>query len=454
MGYWSHDNSADQSAQHTSANRSTANRSTSAQSTARKQHPNSPMMRRQWRDIERAEAHFGMTIPDVSTLRLLEMKEQKYGRKTHEWIAEGMPAEILGKTRDMNAFRERQAERPPEVPKNIERQNRQSVLRSEKAATETEPAGETGVPEPVREVLSSRGQSLDGSIQRAMENRMGDSFGDVRIHTGPAAAEACEAINARAFTVGNHIAFNSDEYEPSSPEGQHVLAHELAHVRQQTEDAVSMLPQEDVELEVDPDPTLEREAEEVAQEAMAEGPISITRLGCEMQIQRMPDVELLANARQEAVDSSESTDQTRVSADPEALAKEVERLKEGQQKMMEALTEAQPGAASGGDWVEAATKGALGSLAGAGAGAAFGAAAGSVIPVVGTATGAAVGAAVSGFASDVTKETVDVLTDNRPEGKGVELERMYEDIREMYKELKNEGVGHGGQPVAGQRGYV
>ncbi|RYJ07752.1 DUF4157 domain-containing protein [Halogeometricum borinquense] len=39
------------------------------------------------------------------------------------------------------------------------------------------------------------------------------------------------------------MAFNHGEYDPSSAEGQHVLAHELAHVRQQTGGAVSMLPQ-------------------------------------------------------------------------------------------------------------------------------------------------------------------------------------------------------------------
>jgi len=116
---------------------------------------------------------------------------------------------------------------------------------------------------------------------------MGDSFGDVRIHTGSPAAEACESINARAFTVGNHIAFNSGEYDPSSPEGQHVLAHELAHVRQQTQGAVSMLPQENMELEVDPDPALEREAEEAAQQVMEDGPVVVNRMGCEMQIQRL-----------------------------------------------------------------------------------------------------------------------------------------------------------------------
>lgn len=115
---------------------------------------------------------------------------------------------------------------------------------------------------------------------------MGESFSDVQIHTGSTAAAACEAINARAFTVGNHIAFNQGEYDPDSPEGQHVLAHELAHVRQQTGGAVSMLPQEDMELEVDPDPALEREAEATAQQVMDDGPVVVNRMGTEMHIQR------------------------------------------------------------------------------------------------------------------------------------------------------------------------
>ena len=207
-----------------------------------------------------------------------------------QWVDEGMTVEDMGNPLTIEAFRQRQAERPPEVPTNIERQNKRSVQRSEKAAADTSPAGETGVPDPVREVISSTGQSLDPSIQRAMEDRMGDAFGDMQIHTGSQAAAACESINARAFTVGNHIAFNSGEYDSSSAEGQHVLAHELAHVRQQTGGAVSMLPQEVVELEIDPDPQLERAAEETAQQVMEGGELGIQRLaGTEVHIQRRVD---------------------------------------------------------------------------------------------------------------------------------------------------------------------
>ena len=239
------------------------------------------------RDIEQAEQHYGMAIPDNRTLQRLQIAEDTYGPQVHDWVDEGMPADILGKTRSMEQFRQRQADRPPEVPTNIERRNRRSVLRSEQAAADTASAGETGVPEPVREVIASTGRSLDASIQRAMENRMGASLGDVRIHTGPQAAAACEAINARAFTVGNHVAFNQGEYDPESPEGQHVLAHELAHVRQQTGGAVSMLPQAAVELEVDPDPALEREAEATAERVMQGGELGIQRLAdTEVHVQR------------------------------------------------------------------------------------------------------------------------------------------------------------------------
>jgi len=139
-------------------------------------------------------------------------------------------------------------------------------------------------------MVSSPGQSLEPSIQRAMEDKMGDSFGDVRVHTGPRAAEACDQINARAFTVGNHVAFNHGEYDPESAEGQHVIAHELAHVRQQTGGAVSMLPAENVELEIDPDPRLEEEAEETAQRVMAGGKLDIQRMhDTEVHVQRKPE---------------------------------------------------------------------------------------------------------------------------------------------------------------------
>ncbi len=64
-----------------------------------------------------------------------------------------------------------------------------------------------------------------------MEERMGDQLGDVRIHTGPQAAKACEDINARAFTVGNYVVFNVSDYSPPLLNRKHVLDYERRSCR-------------------------------------------------------------------------------------------------------------------------------------------------------------------------------------------------------------------------------
>ena len=365
-------------------------------------------------DIDRGEQHFGMTVPDTRTLQRLQLHESTFGAEVHDWIAEGMPTESMGKPREMEAFRQRQADRPPAVPTNIERQNKRSVLRSKKAAAATGAAGETSVPASVRDVISSTGRSLDAPIQRAIEDRMGESLGDVRIHTGSQAVAACESINARAFTVGNHIAFNQGEYDPASPEGQHVLAHELAHVRQQTGGAVSMLPQDEVALEVDPDPQLEREAEETAQRVMQGGELGIQRLAdTELHVQRLPDVEHLQQARERVEEESETMD----------LAAEVGRIK----ARLASVEQAVSGDSFGDRVGKATAKGAAGTVGGL-----LGGAAGTMLlPGLGTVGGAAFGTEITkGVAGDVTKTVTDTAYDK---GSAV-VDQMSQKLKAMVDE--------------------
>ncbi|ELY91132.1 hypothetical protein C483_10621 [Natrialba hulunbeirensis JCM 10989] len=146
------------------------------------------------------------------------------------------------------------------------------------------------VPGTVLDVLGQGGKPLDGPIQRALEDRMDADFSNVRIHTGGRAAEAADAIDAKAFTCGNDIVFNSGEYDTESPEGQHLLAHELAHVKQQNGGAsISMMPKEGADLEIDPDPQLEREADQAAEQALSgEGPLVVNRMGTDVHVQRTP----------------------------------------------------------------------------------------------------------------------------------------------------------------------
>jgi hypothetical protein len=94
------------------------------------------------------------------------------------------------------------------------------------------PAPETAPPI-VHDVLSSAGQPLDAETRAFMEPRFGHDFSQVRVHNDSRAAQSAQAVNALAYTVGNHVAFGAGRYQPSTNHGKQLLAHELAHVVQQ-----------------------------------------------------------------------------------------------------------------------------------------------------------------------------------------------------------------------------
>ncbi len=79
----------------------------------------------------------------------------------------------------------------------------------------------------------SSGTPLPAGVRGSMERRFGANFGSVRVHTGDAAAKQSAALNAHAFTVGPHIYFGRDKFQPQGAGGQELLAHELTHTIQQ-----------------------------------------------------------------------------------------------------------------------------------------------------------------------------------------------------------------------------
>ena len=97
-------------------------------------------------------------------------------------------------------------------------------------------------PRIVDEVLNSSGAPIDRTTLRQMEARFGQQFGDVRIHTDARAADSARAVHALAYTVGRNIVFGAERYTPDSYEGRKLLAHELAHVVQQSEMGVVRTP--------------------------------------------------------------------------------------------------------------------------------------------------------------------------------------------------------------------
>ena len=115
---------------------------------------------------------------------------------------------------------ERAAERAGDA---VARGTHAPVLRRSPNATAAPGSGSLGL---------GPGTGLPASERGYMQDRLGHDFRSVRIHTGPQAAAAAEAVEARAFTVGRDVVFGAGEYAPGSAAGRRLLAHELTHVAQ------------------------------------------------------------------------------------------------------------------------------------------------------------------------------------------------------------------------------
>lgn len=77
------------------------------------------------------------------------------------------------------------------------------------------------------------GQPLSVSSRAFFEPRFGRDFSRVRVHNDSTAAALARSVNARAFTLGTNIVFNTGSYVPGTAGGRRLLAHELTHVVQQ-----------------------------------------------------------------------------------------------------------------------------------------------------------------------------------------------------------------------------
>lgn len=92
----------------------------------------------------------------------------------------------------------------------------------------------SGTPSSVHRVLSNSGAPLDVVLRQDMERRFGYDFSRVRVHSGTAAAQSADDVNARAYTVGQNIVFGGGRFAPDTRDGRQLLAHELTHVIQQS----------------------------------------------------------------------------------------------------------------------------------------------------------------------------------------------------------------------------
>jgi DNA/RNA endonuclease G (NUC1) len=90
------------------------------------------------------------------------------------------------------------------------------------------------LPDQVAAAIQTPSQPLDARTRSFMESRFGQNFSDVQVHANAPAGASALSIDAGAYTIGKHIVFGPEFYSPETAKGRTVLAHELAHVVQQT----------------------------------------------------------------------------------------------------------------------------------------------------------------------------------------------------------------------------
>jgi hypothetical protein len=125
-------------------------------------------------------------------------------------------------------------------------------LRQKAANTEYE-----GSRSKVQQVTESIGNPLPAQVLTQMESYFGHNFSNVRVHADAIAAESARALHANAYATGSHLVFGAGKYDLSTEHGRTLIAHELAHVVQQsygpascgTEDRPSILRDSSLESE-------------------------------------------------------------------------------------------------------------------------------------------------------------------------------------------------------------
>jgi len=124
----------------------------------------------------------------------------------------------------------------------------------------------------VDRAAGSSGAPLPDDLRGRFEGSLGADLSGVRVHTGADSVQAAAAVGANAYAVGNDIHFGAGKYQPDDPFGVHLIAHEVAHTRQQAAGA----PHHQHQLEVSqPGNAAEAEADRVADALVAGTPVSV-----------------------------------------------------------------------------------------------------------------------------------------------------------------------------------
>ena len=191
-----------------------------------------------WHAARKAEQPFGhMTFSSKLGERsktpvilhdLLDLEGEAYGNALRSfWRASDSKEQAEGdQIQQIRPERDGQLRRQPVA------EEEEEMLQSKQADSHTTPV----TPHLAAEIAAMQGggQPLPASERAFFEPCFGHDFSQVRVYRDQPAAEAAKAVNARAFTLGKDVFFGSGQFVPASLDGKRLLAHELAHVVQQS----------------------------------------------------------------------------------------------------------------------------------------------------------------------------------------------------------------------------
>ena len=136
------------------------------------------------------------------------------------------------------------------------------------------------------QAASSGGSALDAATRERLQTGLNTDLSAVRVHTDNEADRLSESVEALAFTTGQDIFFRSGTYDPTSPQGLHLLAHEATHTLQQSAGPVAGTPAPGGVSISDPSDSFEQAAEQAANQVLSGTTSSAPRLAGSTQVQR------------------------------------------------------------------------------------------------------------------------------------------------------------------------
>jgi hypothetical protein len=187
------------------------------------------------------------TRSDEQRARLLTHLQQTHGNAYVQRLIESpvvqakltvsSPGDVYEKEADRVAEtlqrQEEEEEIQPKLASDIQRQ-----VEEEEEPVQTKTAGDQlqmvseGLESQIEEARGS-GQTLEETVRKPLEFRLGHDFSQVRVHTDSRADSLSRQLGAEAFTTSRDVFFREGNYQPQSKDGKGLIAHELTHVVQQ-----------------------------------------------------------------------------------------------------------------------------------------------------------------------------------------------------------------------------